>query len=159
LTTDVARSTKSYWRIRSSGAGGTSNWSDTWSFTTGKPPSAPVLVSPADNAVVSDFTPFLNWNNATNPVGTTFLHYQVQLDDNSDFSSPMINEFTTNGDITDSDFTPATDLPSNTKYYWRVSAINIVDGKQHQSGWSKRSFRAVPLSPTQILPANGVRVQ
>ena len=57
--------------------------------------------------------------------------------------------------IGDSKFTPGSDLNSNTKYYWRVRAVNDVSSVEHVSGWSKVwSFRAAMLPPNLLLPAD-----
>jgi hypothetical protein len=109
--------------------------------------------------LLKDYTPLLNWYNATlpKPAGSTaFKYYQIQIDDDNDFSSPVIDEHTAEGDITDSDFTPASDLASNTRYYWRVRAFNDVGLDQHYSGWSVvRSFRTRVEAPLLLSPADG----
>jgi hypothetical protein len=100
----------------------------------------------------------LNWDNSKLPGVTTFKHYEILVDDNTDFSSLVIGATTTAGDLSDSDFTPLSDLASNTKYYLRLRAVNTVNGQDHTSGWSAyRSFRTVLLSPTglAVLPNTG----
>jgi len=159
LTTDLPAKTKLYRRVQAAGPNGPSLWSDTWSFTTGNPPSVPVLASPALNALVKDYTPLLNWGNATLPANTTFKHYQVQVDDNSDFSSPVIDSTTTPADISDSDFTPISDLDHNTKFFWRVRAVNTVDAIDNFSAWSPaRYFRVIVDTPELLLPADDTTV-
>ena len=153
--TDLPANTLLYWRVRATGPNGPSLWSTKRSFTTGNPPSAPILLSPANGALVKDYTPLLDWNESTLPAMTTFKRYELQVDNNSDFSSAEINISTTAGDISESSFTPVSDLTPNTKYFWRVRAINDVAGVEHVSGWSKVwSFRTVMLPPTLLLPAD-----
>jgi hypothetical protein len=94
----------------------------------------------------------LDWGNSTLPSGTIFKHYQIQVDVNSDFSSPLIDATTANGDRADSKFTPVSDLAPNTIYYWRVRAFNTND---HVSSWSAvRFFRTALLPPTLLVPEN-----
>jgi hypothetical protein len=63
-----------------------SDWSEVRSFTTGNPPSVPLLVAPGSNALVTSTTPLLNWNNSTVPAGTTFDKYEVQVSTNNTFT-------------------------------------------------------------------------
>jgi len=152
---DLPANTTLYWRVRAIGPNGPSLWSATRSLLTGNPPSIPNLVAPLENAPLKDYTPLFDWSNSTLPAGTTFKHYELQVDDNSDFSLPEINISTTEGVRTESSFTPLSPLASNTKYFWRVRAVNDVAGISHFSGWSAvRSFRAAMLPPTLLLPAD-----
>jgi len=153
---DLPAKTKLYWRVRATGPNGPSSWSTKWSFTTGNPPSVPVLVLPALNALVKDYTPFLDWNNSTLPANTTFKYYQIQINDSNNFSSPLIDATATPGDIADSDYTPISDLAHNTKFYRRVRAVNTVNGIDHFSAWSKVwYFRVIVDAPDLISPADG----
>lgn len=156
LTSDLPANTLLYWRVQATGPNGPSLWSATRTFTTANPPSVPTLSLPANNALITDFTPLFDWSNSKLPAplgSTTFSHYQIQADDNSDFSSPVLDQTTTAGDITDSDFTPSVDLPSNSKLYWRVRAYNTLG---HYSGWSAvRYYRSAMLPPSLLSPSNG----
>lgn len=86
------------------------------------------------------------------PVGApAFDHYRIQVDDNADFSSPVIDQNVAG--ITNSSTTPAAPLAANTKFYWRVSAYN---GSGQYSSWSlSRSFRSAIAPPTLSSPGNG----
>ncbi len=157
MTKDLPQNQSLHWRVRAKNTLVLGAWSASLSFTTGNPPTVPVLVAPTINLLVQDYTPLLNWNNSTSPNGTAFKQYEVQVDDNNDFSSPEVASTPTA-----SDFTPATDLASNTKYYWRVRAVNTVAGPQdHFSGWSTVwYFRTVILalqSLTVVPTGNAVR--
>ncbi len=151
MTRDLTQNKALFWRVQAKTAAVSGPWSTKWSFKTGNPPSVPTLVSPANNGLVKDYTPLFNWNNSTSPSGTSFKHYEIQVDDGSDFSSPVLNTITTAGDITDSDFTPAVDLTSNTRFYWRVRAVNTVNSVDHVSGWSPVwSLRTVIPAPQSL---------
>jgi beta-lactamase superfamily II metal-dependent hydrolase len=145
-----------YWRVQSRGTNGPSGWSATRSFNTANPPSIPTLLSPALNALITDGPPTLDWANVTLPAGTTFGYYRVQIDNDSDFSSPNYDETTAAGDITASQFESGL-LASNNKYYWRVSACN-ADGEF--SSWSTlRDFRMAIFEPTVTSPLHGMVLQ
>jgi hypothetical protein len=156
---DLPPSVTLYWRVQSKGANGPSLWSGWRSFTTPNPPGIPLLAAPANNALTTDYTPFLDWSNVTVPTtppgSPAFDHYRVQVDDNADFSSPVIDE-NVPGLVTNSSYTPGTPLASNTKFYWRVSSYNISG---QYSTWSLvRYFRTAILPPILSAPADTITV-
>jgi uncharacterized repeat protein (TIGR02543 family) len=103
--------------------------------------TSPTLVSPAINGLSMSYAPTLDWADVT-PVAD---HYEVQVDDNADFSSLAITQTT----IT-SAFTPSTSLAPNTVYYWRVRAFNVAG---QFSPWSAvRSFRTALAPPPSNFP-------
>jgi hypothetical protein len=78
-------------------------------------PTAPGLIAPADGALNQPLQPTFEWSGAVQAAS-----YTLEVDDDPAFASPEITE----AGITDTNFTPATDLQSNTVYYWRVSGDN-----------------------------------
>ena len=52
-------------------------------------PSVPTLVYPANGTVTTDTTPWLDWSDVTDATG---VNYQLQVDNNADFSSPVVNK-------------------------------------------------------------------
>lgn len=149
--TDLAANKKYFWRVKVQANGVWSPWSETWSFTTGKPSSIPVLVAPARGALVRDYTPVLDWKNSTTPAGRSFDYYRVQIASDPKFSAIILDEMTTPGTVKDSSFIPETELPANAPYYWRVRACNA---DLHYSSWSTvRSFRTALTPPVLISPA------
>lgn len=150
---DLPQNRTIYWRVRGRNTLLAGPWSLKWSFKTGNPPSVPVLISPANAALVRDFEPLFNWNNSTTPTGVTIKHYELQVDDNNDFSSLVIEET-----VTVSEFQAASALPSETKFFWRVRAIGTHDisGLDHTSGWSPRwSFTTSIPTPTSFTMIPG----
>jgi hypothetical protein len=112
----------------------------------GVPPPPPALVAPEDG--YEQFAPrvlSLFWNDV--PGATS---YRVQLDNNSDFSSPIINV----AGVVDTTYTTPS-LGANT-YYWRVSTTNAYgDG-----GWSVvRSFTLHSKVPVLSYPTNGSGIE
>lgn len=151
MTKDFPQDRTLYWRVRAKTPVVSGPWSPTWIFTTGNPPSVPILAAPANGVLVKDYTPRFNWNDSTMPAGTTFKHYQIQIDNDKDFISPVFDAITTVGNINNSEFTPNTDLASNIRFYWRVRAVSIIASEEHVSGWSPVwSVRTVILPPTGL---------
>lgn len=113
-------------------------------ITSCDPPSAPSLSSPGVGAIVCNTTVSFVWNDV---VGAT--NYQMQVDNNSNFSSPE----------TDLGFTPPTHsvsivLTDNClPYHWRVRAKNTCNW----GDWSTTRTVTVcsaPATPTLASPAN-----
>ncbi len=106
-------------------------------------PSDPTLSSPSDNAATNSGLTF-SWNAST---GTQPITYQIQVDDNSNFSSPYADH--SNISAT-SKFISGLSL--GTTYYWRVRASNIVE----TSDWSSsRSIRVKPGTPSVTYSVQG----
>jgi hypothetical protein len=98
-------------------------FSKPYSFTIDTtPPSAPILVSPAQ-ASASPQRPTLQWSGEIGGI-----EYQIQVDNNADFSSPEFNANTKNKSIRTST------LSKNITYYWRV---RVKDKAGNWSEWSK----------------------
>ena len=85
-----------------------------WDFTSECPvPGAPVVVTPADGSKTTDTTPYFDWL-----VVSGASSYQIEVDDNSDFTSPEIDTVTL-----DLEYEPTLPL-SLGSYSWRVLAAN-----------------------------------
>jgi glycoside hydrolase-like protein len=150
LTSDLPAGVSLYWRVQARGANGPSLWSLPWSFVTATPPGTPLLLSPASNALLTDYTPRLDWSTASVPLGKAFDYYELQVATDSAFTAPLLDEQI--HDLTGSEFTLLSDLPVNAKYYWRVRAF---DGDGQYSSWSAvRYFRAALLPPILSTPSD-----
>ena len=102
-------------------------------------PGVPALLSPANNALTNDYTPTLDWAD----LALAPDHYQVQIDDNADFSTPTDDQT-----VTPSTYTPTTPLSPNTTFYWRARAFN---GLNQPGNWSAvRSLRTALTPPTGL---------
>lgn len=138
---------KYFWRVRAIGTFGNGDWASS-SFTTPNPPPAPTLLAPANNSLVTNYRPRLNWQDVTPPTGTTLLHYQIQVAMDLNFTSPLHD--TT---VVPSEFTPPTKLAANTVFYWRVRSVNTLG---HSGAWSVTwAFRTAILPPKLLSPVNG----
>jgi len=105
------------------------------------PLAAFVLLLPVNNSLVTNYTPTLDWSDAT-PLAD---HYQIQINDNNNFSPPTIDQT-----ATPSTFTPGAPLNPATTYYWRVRAFDAIG---QASKWSTvYSFRTAVPPPTPDFP-------
>jgi hypothetical protein len=123
-----------YWQVQAYDDSGGSGWSSYWSFTISSPP-APTLVSPANGTTTSDNTVDLDWEGDTE-------FYQVQVDNDSDFSSIAYGfSSTTSSSAT------TTPLATDT-YYWHVRVW--VDSSW--GPWSETwTFTVIPNDTTDPM--------
>ena len=108
------------------------------------PPPTPSLISPENGAEILDNTPTFEWTSVTDPSGVT---YQIEIDDNEDFSSPVYSEI----DLTGTTLTLLDEdaLPMFIQFFWRVRA---VDGVGNIGDWSEEwNFRVVPIGAVGVL--------
>lgn len=134
------------WRVRAMNTYGTPGlWSVAWKFTINTDPNAPALAQPANGSLVeTTTTPALEWRGAEN--GAT---YQVQVDNNDNFSSPEYDSTTSSLNST------VDSTLKQGEYSWRARAINRY-GKPGQ--WSttwKFTISIPPILPTLVKPVDG----
>lgn len=156
-----------YWRVRTvDGDNARSVWSGVQNFVVGanRPPTVPVgPFVPTGNLGVSDATPILSWGaggDADANDTPDVLRYQVQVDDNTDFSSMLFDQATTVPGVTEIECLPTSALREGAVYYWRVQTI---DSAGELSGWTaSQSFHLIqnrapyaPVAPFRVegLPA------
>jgi len=151
-TTATLAAGTSYWRVKAvDGAGTDSGWTAAWSFTVDTTaPGAPSLLLPANGAKTNDNTPAFDWSDVSDASGVSYI---IQIDNNSDFSSPVVDA----SGLLSSAYTQAIPLADGT-YYWRVRA---VDGAGNGGNWSTtRNFMVditAPPIPTLLSPADGAK--
>ena len=113
-------------------------------------PDPPALTSPANGAGCQNTSILLDWE-ASDHAET----YRLQVDNNSDFSSPVFNQ----GGLISTQWTVG-GLSASTTYYWRVRATNPAGNGSYASA---RSFTTAPASapsaPTLDGPSNGATCQ
>jgi alpha-tubulin suppressor-like RCC1 family protein len=128
-----------YWKVRAYDGTGWSSWSDgTWDFFTiaNNSPDTPVLISPSQDSTGVSSVPTLQFS-YSDFEGNNCAQFDLQVDDNSDFSSPIINEtnYSTGGPWASGStisYSAATELIKGTKYYWKA---RVNDGTSWSS-WS-----------------------
>jgi photosystem II stability/assembly factor-like uncharacterized protein/Leucine-rich repeat (LRR) protein len=146
--TGLNGNTTYYWQVRASNSTGPSDWSAVWSFTTaigGTPPNPPVLVAPANNSSNVSIFPTLQWTAAAGS-------YQIQIDNDSDLSSPFVDIDT----LTLQKFTIRDrGLQFDSTYYWHV-AVNVGGTQSEWSGvwnFTTESYPSdIPLQNTTDFP-------
>jgi len=119
-------STTYYWRVNATNTQGTSGWSSVWSFTIGKIPGVPTLISQINGAACVAIPTTLSWNASSNATS-----YTLQVSTNNSFTGFVYNQ---------SGFTNTSQqvsgLSDSTIYYWRVSATNNIGTSSWSSVWS-----------------------
>ena len=124
-----ARDNQSLWR----------QWSEIHSFTI--PDSKVSLTYPIDADSIKKTQPKFEWNSVWYA-----NQYQILVDDQSDFSSPLVEQTTW-----DRNYTPESHLPLG-QLYWKVRAR---DSKQVWHDWSDaRSFILPEVSICMTVPIN-----
>lgn len=117
----------------------------------GQPTEGPVLIWPENGENINDNTPNLDWN----PV-TGADNYDVQVDNDADFSSPNVNADNI-GNYDNYQIPDENALPEGV-YYWRVRGENAGG----TGPWSEtRSFRVditPPPAPSLVWPADGENI-
>jgi len=136
-----------FWHVSATNNVGTSNYSDTWNFTTAAPiPAAPVLTAPVNGATGISTIPTLSWNSSS---GAT--SYNVIIAANSSFTSPIVNV----SGITSTTYVPS-GLSYSTQYYWKVSATNGSGTSSYSTVWSFTT--GAPVVPAASLAALTAKV-
>ncbi|MCC6397798.1 MAG: T9SS type A sorting domain-containing protein [Bacteroidetes bacterium] len=147
----LANLTKYYWRVNAKNPGGTSAWSAKRAFTTiSAIPAAPVLVSPANNAVNQQINVTLRWNRST---GATTYRLQVGIDPT--FAGGIVVDDSTLTDTT----SVMSGLLNSTQYYWRVNGKNVAGTGAFSAPFTFTTIVADPSIPVLVSPADGATDQ
>jgi hypothetical protein len=113
------------------------------------PPEEPALTGfklsfPLDGAVKIPLKPTFKWESAGEKAT-----YHLIASLKTDFSNPLIDE----ANLTSNSFTPGSELPANTRLYWKVTAKN-AKGEQAAIN-AGIQFRTLPLKPA---PSPNVKI-
>jgi hypothetical protein len=133
LISGLSNNTRYFWHVRAMNAGGTSEWSTVWNFTTiVLAPTVPALISPQNNSTINinylqPSTTF-TWSSAGEAVT-----YQLQVSENPTFSSTFLDQ----SGITETSFTIGG--LRTIKYYWRNRAVNAGGTSNWSTVWSFNS--------------------
>ncbi|MCS7131387.1 MAG: S8 family serine peptidase, partial [Hadesarchaea archaeon] len=113
------------------------------------PPPAPALVWPSTGQNKHDSTPNLDWDPVDDPSAP--ITYDVQVDDDADFGSPVVDVT----GITTDNYRVAAGLAEGV-WYWRVRA---VDNAGNVGSWAENRWFRVdvtpPAAPVLSSPADG----
>ncbi|OYT14691.1 MAG: hypothetical protein B7C24_16975 [Bacteroidetes bacterium 4572_77] len=136
-----------FWRVKASGNGETTVWSEVRKFTTVNPAGIPILYSPANGATNVNAMPLFDWGAIS---GAT--EYTIQISIDNTFASSVYSDTPT-----DSKYLMPTKLMEGIRYYWRVKAHTAID----ESDWSQvRSFTTFISTldaPTLSEPLEGMK--
>ena len=130
-----------YWRVNAKNAGGTSAWSEVWSFMTVSRPGTPSLLSPTNSVINQPVSLAFVWNKVS-----TATTYYLQVATDTGFASL----FTQDSTLTDT--LKVTILDSNTTYYWRVRAKNASGSGAWSVVWSFKTETSAVLPYRPSLP-------
>lgn len=112
------------------------------------PMSKPILISPKNNTMTNisliDFKWYKSYYSSTNGYPTS---YYIEIDDNNDFSSPIISF-----DIGVTDHYPNT-LPEGT-YYWRIKTMYGSASANWSEIWKVSIDTEAPTSNTPMAPGD-----
>lgn len=139
-----------YWRVKARNDIDWGSFSSWWKFTTtsGLPPAAPLLISPANGASDIAVTPAFDWGDSPGA-----NKYRIQVSAYSSFAVLWIDD--SNSSVSQFQVTPGI-LAYNSGYYWRVKAKNDVGWGNYQTAF--RFFTMVnppPAAPVLAAPPNG----
>jgi hypothetical protein len=113
------------WHVRALHAFDASDWSENWQFTT---VNTVELSSPENDATDVKLSPLLEWDALTG-----ILDYQVDFATDANFENKLVHQVIP---ATESSFIVPIVLEKETRYYWRVRAINGLDTSDWSSAWS-----------------------
>lgn len=142
----LAHTTTYYIRIRANNSVGSGSWSSTASFaTTATVPGQPTGLTVTG---VTDTGANLAWTAPADNGGAAISLYQIQVDETSAFSTPLV-------DTTDTASPYAiTGLSAATTYYVRIRATNSLGYGAWSTTTSFGSITVVPDAPTNLAAAN-----
>ncbi len=97
-------------------------------------PAAPTIDNYNDGACISETTPALQFD-LTDPDAGDIVKYQLQIDDEASFASPLVADVTESSGsaVPRSNVTYTPSALGEGRYYWRVKAI---DDEAAESGWA-----------------------
>ncbi|MEJ5245326.1 MAG: T9SS type A sorting domain-containing protein [Bacteroidota bacterium] len=134
--TNLNYNTQYFWRVKAYKQNDSTDWSESWNFTTRIEIYPPTLVSPQNNANNYANLQTFFWNVAENATS-----YRLQISNDSLFNSLILNQV-----LSDTSYSWS-NLPANSAFYWRVHAFN----SNYTSGWSEiRKLTTYNLVTVQI---------
>ncbi|MBN1669824.1 MAG: immune inhibitor A [Kiritimatiellae bacterium] len=164
VDTDLANNAQYWWRCQASDLSNAGPWMATATFyvnQTNAAPLAPVIAGPPAGAILPDTTALLYWYASTDPdVGDSVIAYHIQVDSNSVFASPTVDDDTVviEGAPPGTNWVAGRELGSlegasnllgGITYFWRMRA---EDSWHDYSDWSAgTNWFVIHVPPPDIL--------
>ena len=142
--------TKYYWRVNSINAGGASEFSSAFNFTTGFPANT-FLAGPPNNTLNIPVDTIVYWHST--PGATS---YDLLMARSADFNTGSIVVNVTN--VTDT-FYAVNGLAFNSLHYWKVKGVNQYGKGNFSEAWRFKTVLASDLDDTAIFPTEYVLEQ
>jgi parallel beta-helix repeat protein len=129
IPTELSRSRGYRWQIRAYGARASERLSSNWNFYINGFPTIREIIEPP-NGTYTDLMTHLVWYASTDPDSFDVVSYTIQIDNDSAFASPEVNQTgLRSGAILDDAFAIRLgeleghgNLQADTRYFWRVRA-------------------------------------
>ena len=118
--------------------------------------TAPVLNAPANTTTI-EAIPNLNWTNSTITLTSGLITYYIEVDNNSDFTSPEYYNVSVSETVT-----PTEDTPSglfNGYFYWRVNATNGTINSGYSTTWEFNYTVLPPVLAGNVTDGGGNTVE
>jgi hypothetical protein len=136
-----------YWRVYAFNEGGSSSYSEVWTFETLGLPNVPALISPINSKKDLAVNLTLVWGKASGADS-----YRLQVSKAKDFSQNLIDR----SGLTETSFN-LENLEEGMTYYWRVRASNAAGNSSYAATWefgTEKPLRA-PITPQLLSPTSG----
>ena len=116
-------------------------------------PSTPTLLTPSTGTCTNNNKPTLDWSDVTKASGATIITYDIQIANNSSFTSPTVDT-----NVASSTYTPVGALADGL-WYWKVRARdNAGNTSSWTSPWTFFVDIQTPTNPSTPLPITGHNV-
>ncbi|NUN09947.1 MAG: fibronectin type III domain-containing protein [Ignavibacteriaceae bacterium] len=139
---DLTNLTTYYWRVRAKNQAGWGDWSDKWSLKTiVSSPGQVTLVSPANNSTDQALRPQFGWNRIQ-----VAERYRFELAADQNFQNIVVLDSV----MSDTARSLTSDLNWNTKYYWRVKAVNVGGAGSYSAIFNFTTKKQPVAAPTNL---------
>lgn len=131
LPEGMIHSKRYYWRVKAfNGYAPPLYCNEIWNFYIDDYPSSPAIINPPIGAFVDSLT-YLTWLIGTDPDSFDMVSYEIQIDNDSLFGSPEVNDTIQNGMLLDNSISVRIkqldgylNLSNDNVYYWRICSLD-----------------------------------
>lgn len=140
-----------FWRVRATDGTSSSSWSEVRLFfvnMANDPPTEPVLLAPADGALVEEARPLFRWYTSSDP-DLDAVHYAIRVIHADGTALPGFEEREVEGAGNEATYVFPADLPEDTPLRWEVRALDDEGGSSASVGWG---LRVTYLNHRPVVP-------